>query len=44
MNLGFEFEKATQEIFALQSFSSSIKKYKYIFNDIYFFGQDGVTF
>ena len=44
MNLGFKFEKATEELFAFQSFSTSIKKYKYIFNDIYIFGQDGVTF
>ena len=44
VNLGFKFEKATQELFAFQSFSTSIKKYKYIFKDINFFGQDGVTF
>lgn len=44
VNLGFNFEKATQELFAFQSFSTSIKKYKYIFNDINFFGQDGVPF
>ena len=40
MNLGFEFEKATQEIFALQSFSTSIKKYNF-FNDIIIFFWSG---
>ena len=38
--LGFKFEKASQEIFAFKSFSTSIKKYN-IFNDIIIFFWSG---
>lgn len=40
MNLGFKFEKATEELFAFKSFSTSIKKYN-IFNDIIIFFWSG---